>query len=299
MDTVNRYLEYHLRSAKERDIDPANDALRYLSNRFELNREQRYWLAFLYATCYSSTTAYYMYNEFPDFETVDPKRMTRWWEANRDKLLFQTDRRWTRSRNQWVDCFLSYRSLVGSVGSQHALFKSALRRAGGCNRGAYDIAFSLSSTIFTFGRFTLFLYLDAINAITETSLNPHSLDLVNAASSRGGLAFAVGMSVESKDYPKLNRKFKELEVAVGGLPIDDQFKTVWAMETCLCAFRKHCQGNKRWVGYYIERQRKELEAMQEKVATGVNWDVLWDFRAETYKDKHLKNEKRKINSSWR
>ena len=42
------------------------------------------------------------------------------------------------------------------------------------------------------------------------------------------------------------------------------------------------------MGYYIDRQRKEIEKMQDLVSDGVNWNVLWDFRNETYDKQWLK-----------
>jgi hypothetical protein len=79
------YIDYHIQSSNAKDIDPSNDCLKYVADRFELNIEQRYWLAFLFATCYSATTVYYIYNEFPDYENVDVGRLQRWWDSNRDK----------------------------------------------------------------------------------------------------------------------------------------------------------------------------------------------------------------------
>lgn len=67
------FIDYHVQSSKAKDIDPANDCLKYVCDRFELNIEQRYWLSFLFATCYSATTVYYIYNEFPDYENVDER----------------------------------------------------------------------------------------------------------------------------------------------------------------------------------------------------------------------------------
>lgn len=286
MDHLSGYLRYHEESAKARDIDPANDMLRYLADRFELNLEQRYWLAFLYATSYSTTTAYFMYNEFPDFETADPERMRQWWSKHRENLLFQTDRRWCRSRNQWVACFESYRELVYSMAeTQHGLFTVA-SKSGGSPEGTYDVAMTVCADIFTFGRFTLFLFLDAVNSLTTTNMNPSSLDLKNAESSRKGLAFALGAS--DRDFKSLSDGFRKVCKAVHELDIDKQHKTVWAIETCLCAYRKHKEDGRRWVGYYIERQKKEIEKLQSLVTEGVHWGVLWDFRSETYQPKYLK-----------
>ena len=83
------YIDYHIKSSEAKDIDPSNDCLRYVADRFELNIEQRYWLAFLFGTCYSATMVYYVYNEFPDYENVNVDRLQRWWDANKNKTLFQ------------------------------------------------------------------------------------------------------------------------------------------------------------------------------------------------------------------
>ena len=62
---------------------------------------------------------------------------------------------------------------------------------------------------------------------------------------------------------------------------------IWNIETTLCAYKKYHKG-KRYVGYYIERLRKEINIMSENVDNGVDWSVLWDFRIETYDKKWLK-----------
>jgi hypothetical protein len=56
---------------------------------------------------------------------------------------------------------------------------------------------------------------------------------------------------------------------------------VWNTETVLCAFRKFHRG-KRWIGYYLDRQAVEICKLQNHVLYGVDWQVLWDYRAETY-----------------
>ena len=69
--------------------------------------------------------------------------------------------------------------------------------------------------------------------------------------------------------------------------LDIQHTNIWNIETTLCAFKKFKKG-KRYVGYYIDRQRKEIEKMQDLVSDGVNWNVLLDFRNETYDKQWLK-----------
>ncbi len=113
-DRLDQYLKYHRKSAEVGDIDPAHSMLLYVCERFELNTEQRYWLAFLYAMTYCGASVYYVYNEFPDFENLDRGRLERWWGGGgRDAIICQTDRRWCRSNNQFVDAVESYRRFIG------------------------------------------------------------------------------------------------------------------------------------------------------------------------------------------
>tara|TARA_R100001460_G_scaffold29165_1_gene58103 strand:- start:848 stop:1180 length:333 start_codon:yes stop_codon:yes gene_type:complete len=79
-------------------------------------------------------------------------------------------------------------------------------------------------------------------------------------------------------FAVLKDKIQELNI---------EHKNIWNIETTLCAYKKYKKG-KRYIGYYIERQRKEIEKMQTNVNNGVDWSVLWDFRKETYNKKWLK-----------
>lgn len=296
MGVLTEFLDYHAASSKARDIDPANDCLRYIANRFELNIEQRYWLAFLYATCYSAPTAFYIYNEFPDFENVDIGRLRRWWAANKNNCVFQTDRRWVKSNDQFPDIYLSYKKFVGG---EHMKQRWRFMIMDTANpQTTYDLAMDECSDIYTFGRFTLFIYLEMIHVLTGFPLEPTRLDLKFADSSRNGLAFALGKTgmmnhnnhhrLSSFEYKLLNQGMARVMAHVKKRGIEHS--TIWNVETTLCAFKKFKLGKKRWVGYYIQRMKKEIEKMETNVTEGVCWDVLWQFRKETYEEQYTKND---------
>lgn len=285
------YLTYHRLSSEAKDIDPSNDALRYVADRFELSQEQRYWLAFLFATCYSATNVYYVYNEFPDYENVDVGRLERWWEANKSKTLFQTDRLRMKTQNLLVPTFISYRDLLNGM-TQEDYF-SSLRQPS--RQATYENAFQDLSRIRNFGRFTMFIYLEMVHVLTGFDLEPTHLDLANAESCRNGLVYHLGkMELDTHGTKKrlskrqlayLQYEFQELKGQVRNSGVEHT--NIWNIETTLCAYKKYRRG-KRYVGYYIERMRKEIERMEEAVDTGVDWSVLWDFRTETYDHKWLK-----------
>jgi len=64
-------------------------------------------------------------------------------------------------------------------------------------------------------------------------------------------------------------------------------KNLFSIETTLCAYKKAKLG-KRYIGYYIDRNREEIEKMSKNVPQGVDWSVLWEFRKTNYDKKYLK-----------
>lgn len=303
MNRVQEYIQYHVDSSRALDIDPQVEAIQYLCRRFELNTEQRCWLCFLFSTNYCVPTTYYMYNEFPDFATVDVNRLERWWAANRPKLIFQTDRAWIRSRNQFCDVFRSYRDFIHQYDPDTTSQYKALKRAIG-NGSPEDCYAALlrNFNILLFGRFTMFLYSELLYNIVGLPIGVR-FDLAEAESSRNGLVFALGLEEAAytgrtgKKLPEntmkvLNNGLEFIAERIKALPINPRHKTLWSIETTLCAYKKHKLNNRRWVGYYIERMRKEivkLEALTSKQAGGgISWRPLWEFRKETYNKQYLK-----------
>jgi hypothetical protein len=293
MDGLNEYLSYHKQSSMAGDIDPQNDCLQYVANRFELNTEQRYWLAFLFGTCYCAPTVYYIYNEFPDYSTVDVNRLQKWWNQNKSKLIFQTDRQRVRSNDQFVDSFISYRKIVGKTQENHfSAFKSPdLTRT-------YINALKSMSEVFSFGRFTMFIYLEMVSVLTDCKMKPDDLDLKNAESCRNGLALALDRKdlfthfndkkLTPKDYSELEQGLTIISQEVEKMNINH--KSMFAIETTLCAYKKAKLG-KRYIGYYIDRNREEIEKMSKNIPNGVDWSVLGDFRKTAYNTKYLKELK--------
>jgi hypothetical protein len=274
MGKIN-YLEYHSKSMEAKDVDPSVLCLKYLADRFELNTSQRYWIAFLYGTNYCATTTFLMYNEFPDYELVNVKRLSKWWDEKKSKLIFQSDRLRIKTGNSFIPAFESYRSLAR--GNQQGYFDMAKNS---------DQVYKLITNIKHFGRFSCFNYLDVLNEITPTHHSPKYLNMMEAESCRKGLCYAIGKPewvneqlTRSRAIQLHNEFIKLTKMNIGN---------IYQIETTLCAYHKYNKGQ-RHVGYYIERMRKEIEKMEAE-NYGVAWETLWQFREETFDKKYL-NEK--------
>lgn len=287
MSRLAQYIAYHAESARAGDIDPSYAMLRYVCDRFELNDEQRYWLAFIFGLTYCGASTFYVYNEFPDFENVDSGRLNRWWAAHRRDVLCQTDRRWVRSGNMFVPAVESYRVWIGSQ-TQHDRFAALVTRRA-TPEARYDAVYRAATQLYSFGQFSLFLYLEALHTITALDLCPTDLDLDVAHSCRNGLCYAYGFDqwltpAEARTPPGAHEPIREawhdvlarLQASISPPP------NVWNVETTLCAYKKFRRDTSRYIGAYIDRQAVEIAQMAELVQDGVAWDVLWQFRESLY-----------------
>lgn len=288
------FIDYHIQSSKIRDIDPANDALLYISNRFELTMEQRYWLAFLYSCTYCAPTVYYIYNEFPDYENVDLPRMQRWWSANKDKCVFQTDRLRIKTGDKFVETFQSYQQWIGGW-SQVARFNQF---EGNTQEDTYLNLYDELGKIKNIGRFTLFLYLEMISVLTDLKMTPDRIDWKYADNCRQGLEFHMDDTFGKQLWNEIELDNEMNRLCRYMYEHDVEHSNIFNIETTLCAYKKYRHG-KRYVGYYIDRQKEEIEKMQKNVPTGVAWRALWEFRNETYK--HIQHESSILNywELWR
>ena len=141
----------------------------------------------------------------------------------------------------------------------------------------------------------MFLYSELLHTVAGIDIAVR-LDLREAESSRNGLVFALGLEdvaytgrhgrkATKAEIEYLNKGLAFISGQINRLPINPRHKSLWSIETTLCAYKKNKLG-KRWVGYYIERGRKEIEKMQEQLPE-INWEPLWTFRAETYQKQYL------------
>lgn len=268
------------------DLDPSYPALRYLSDRFELNIEQRYWISFLYSCCYSVPTVFYIYNEFPDYELADLWRMEQRRDRNKSKLIFQTDRRWIKNNNDFVNTIRSYKDLLS--GLKQATSFNMLK--GEDRFKTYDNVYNKFSKMRNFGRYSLFLFTEAIHQVTGYDMEASKLDLEQAESSCNGLLYAlwkdvmIWSKITKNEYQTLHKEFNTI---MDRMRSSSTRNNVWNVETTLCAYKKYKLW-KRYIGYYIDRMYDEIVKMQGQVTDGVDRSVLWDFRLEHFSHKLLR-----------
>lgn len=261
------------------DCDPGILALQYLVRRQELNEDQQVWLCWLYANTYNVATAWVIFNEYPDYENVDQHRLDAFNQASRGRLPYQKDQKWLRG--QLAPVYASLRRVCGpSIGKHWWQFL-----------GDFPGAWASAMSIYKVGRYTAWMFLQALNEVCNLCLVPPTLELGHdsARMHREGLALAAGRPEWVEEGYTFSPAALEYLEEVGtevltrvklihtGAVRADRF----SMETSLCAFRKLFRREQgRYLGFYLDRWARDIRAVEEQGWTGINWALLWECRDE-------------------
>jgi len=276
------------------DCDSALFMTNYYFDRFEYNTEQRLWLIWLYGTTYYWPTAYIIWNEFPDMELVAIDRLSWWNNENYSRLRYQTDTKW--NKGHLPAQFLSYKKWVGERTQCEAIMRHLTDDP---VKNFYKLWEQVNGW-HKFGRYTSWFYLQTLKQCGGVPLDVDSLwlhDYSGSRSHRNGLCYAVGKDEwvnEKLDQTQLD--FLDGEAAEILAEVKLRFPHIadkadyFAMETCLCSYKKLFRRREgRYLGYYLDRQAEEIKKVEQDNWTGIDWNPLWQAREETLNKKYLTN----------
>jgi hypothetical protein len=281
------FIRWYAWSLKYDDCDPAVWATNYLNKRYEHNDEQKLWLCWLYGNTYNLPTAWVLMNEFPDFELATVDRMEKWNAENYKQLRYQTDTKWNKGHLPTM--FASYKEYIGN-GTQRDKFNSLYV---GRDEANFEVLWgSVKDSLYKFGRYSTWFYLQHLKHTAGVRINPTTLmlsDYSGSRSHRNGLLLALGrdddydIKLSGSDYQSLEMEaasiLKETRERFPALVEQIDFFT---METCLCSFKKiFREHHGRYLGYYLDRQAEEIMKAEGDGWYGIDWDVLWQARNET------------------
>lgn len=292
-DRIEQYLKYHADSSKAWDIDIQVEAIQFLTQYHRLSLEQRLWLSFLFACTYCVPTAWYIFRSIPSWNAGTPEQLRGWWMREKAGLLFQTDRKWLKSRNLFPAVVEDYRAMVrreaagNPVPTQIDALKHLIR-GGRTPQERYELLVR-NARVQQFGRFAMFLYSELLYHAGLPVVA--TLNLAEAESVKNGVVFALGMEERSytgrhgrastaEELAVLTAGLNEIVRRVQPMPMTARHHSIWSIETTLCAYKKWHLG-KRYVGYYAERTLEEVRKMTA-LHPRFDWKPLNAFAARYY-----------------
>lgn len=278
MASIAEFKRFWVHQLRIRDCDPGIYALQYLCARMELNLEQRYWLCWIYANTYQVATAWVIWNEFPDYAGVSVDRLRAWNNDNYSRLPYQKDQKWLR--NHLAPMYESYRKIVGP--RQSDFFDMY--------RGDYPAVWKIAMSFHKFGRYTSWMYLQALKDVCGLNVEPTSLELHHDSSKqhRTGLAIAMNKVDPEASIEEMNEVASRILREVHQkhhrfLPKYGAQVDYFSMETALCAYSKLHRGQPRgrYLGYYLSRWGEDIHKTAGKNDwPGIDWELLWQCRKE-------------------
>lgn len=296
------FVEWMVWSIQNEDCDPSLFLTNYLFDRYEHNIEQKLWICWLYGTTYYLPTAWVVFNEFPDFELVDQTRLEQWNAKNYLRLRYQTDTKY--NKGHLPSQFASYRDWVHSSAlNQRTKLREFVKETSSPTENFDRLYAEVVNNLHKFGRYTAWFYLQTLKHCAGVNIDAPDLKLRDSGSRshRNGLLFAVGWD-DRVDQPLTEVQYQELDKLAATmlfhvkelLPIHLQFKAdFFAMETCLCSFRKIFRNkHTRWLGYYLARQAHEIEVVEKDGWDGIFWKPFWDGRKEILNDLAIESHRK-------
>lgn len=253
---LREFIWYHLNG----DGDCNGQVLRAYSEMKGLNAQQKFDLAYFYATTYCCASAIFLLQKQDDIKK-DPSAFA---DRYKGKLVFQSDRKYVRMRDTFKKMLTEWSELIRHEREQ-------FDRKTDVNTGTINTGAALHSVQewYFFSRFSAYLFVETYCDILKIAAS-HASGLDYEGDSMtfgGGLCYVFGKDIEAK-YIQKNHKLPFstdlFEQMIHGL--QQQVKkaggddSLVKLETSLCAYEKFFKGT-RYNGYYADRQLDEIDKL--------------------------------------
>lgn len=239
-------------------------------------------LAFLYSTCYNVPTACFLHKKLGPIKKWTRQSVKAVWDAYKHCLIFQTDRKWVKIANQFVDLCMDFQ--VNMYPYKYGI-KPHLE--------SFDDMYEEFCRLNNQGRVSAYIFIDGLIATgVMKPCMPRKFDWNNGQTCTEGMLHALGRDDLVEYFDKGKHKLKPdvlqyldiqlarliAELRDEGLPAD----YVCDYESNLCAYRKYFKGT-MYYGYYLDRQLEELYQLQKNIPEMSKlWDFLFKLRERIY-----------------
>jgi len=276
MDRLDEFCTYHMGC----DGECNGTLLAAWADEKKLGIAERFNLSYFYSLVYNVPSAIYMLVEIEGI-SEDPER---WVAVNKDKVIFQSDRRWVSIQKRFNDALEEFAT---------ALMDGTDYMRIAVNGDEIDVARAVEETQkwYYFSRFAAYLFVETVSATCHLrQVSNPEFDFEHGDTATSGLMNIYRLDGEADAYDRTGRISPETTGRLSGMlrsVCDEIYRrggdsSQTCVETSLCAYRKFHKGS-RYNGYYLDRQLGELymyPTMNEGSVGYVN--ELFDLRSELF-----------------
>ena len=244
-------------------------------------------LSFIYSTCYNVPTAVLLDELLGPIAGWEHSKLCNVWDNYKSGLIFQTDRKWVKIANQFVDLCMDFKANMYP-------FSKYIKP----NIHSFDDMYNAFSSLKNQGRVATYIFIDGlISTGVMKPCMPERFDWNNGQTCTEGMMHAIMKDDWVEDFQKGKHKLTSEQIFVLDANLDDLIyelreegldeEHIWDYESNMCAYRKYFKGT-MYYGYYMDRQLEELAKMRanfpgyEKL-----WGMLFQLRKTVYPDNLL------------
>lgn len=279
-ERIDEFLKYH----RDGDGECNGILLKACADSYNLNEDERFYLALFYAITYCIPSSFKMLKE-RDYIYTNPQSYAK---KNKDKLIFQSDRRYMRCNNLFEKT-LNWLTSSGSL--RESFEKDCISNRNIDIQKAIDHVRQWTS----FGRFASYLFIETLVYLFGYDHTNTRFDWNNGDTATSGMLNLLCCDKEADYFDKNDRLPSNVNIDLLDLNLQKLIKAINAtggndniscIETSLCAYRKFFKGS-RYNGYYLDRQ---LEEIHWHIQSGIEIELcktLLRLRKELFDGKYL------------
>ena len=278
-ERIREFVNYHMTG----DGECNGILLKAYADKHRMTMQERFDLAYFYSVTYCIPSAIIMLGERQQI-IQNPEQ---WAAENKDRLIFQSDRRYARLNGCFQKILADYSR---NIRADQYIDKTVTGKTISIKK-----AIGISTHWYFFGRFGAFLFIETLCLLMGYSAvnTPIQWDEGDTATSGLMNIFCLDKSADYFDkHDKLppNLTQERLDVLYGKLVHAIRQAggetNVTEVETSLCAYRKFYKGS-RYNGYYLDRQLEELKHYEKQPGVGIIVKDLYSLRRQLFNHKYL------------
>lgn len=271
--------------------DEIGPVMRHFFNTYHMDESDQVWWILLYSACYCVGTACILWREL-DYRTVRKSDLQEFWDKNKKRLIFQSDRRYIKNMNQFNDIAWEFVNR-----SKRAPWKYINQFVTDNPYQTYEKLYKEVSSWKYYGRFGTILFLYNLHKLMGVNLDYDKYDWKTGKTTTAAIFNAYydddradefekdgKLTSEEKEWldnkltaitKRLKNKYPEKDWTLMGITSD------------LCSYRKLFKKT-RYLGYYVDRQQEEFSQLEQDWPEYEKmWQRLWKYRQRTIDTKYL------------
>lgn len=245
--------------------DEIGPLIRRFFREHKYDKDQQVWWVLLYSACYCMGSACIL-SESLNFQIITKKQLEKFWAENKQKLIFQSDRRYIKNMDQFT--IIAWEFIEHSHRHPWQYMEQFFKDT---PEETYKALYREVSSWKYYGRFGTILFLYNLNKLLRVPLDSQEYDWKSGSTTTAALFNADYQDDRADEFEKTPKLTAEEQIwldaqlhkiiSVLKKRYPERNWTVMGVTSDMCSYRKLYKQS-RYLGFYVDRQQDELRILE-------------------------------------